>query len=115
MWQRDGEGHCPAGRHCHPLQAVGRRVDDDREQVGPIVDAVSPEAGVAPHRLPQREVRVVDAAERVVGIVETPGVRRPVCHALQPQPVDEDRVRVLHVVRGPRAPLDVPAIGVPAS
>ena len=73
MWQRDGEGHCPAGRHCHPLQAVGRRVDDDREQVGPIVDAVSPEAGVAPRKwMRTRDIKALFKKGKRIRWAETP-------------------------------------------
>ena len=67
------------------------------------------------HELLQEEVHVVDARERVVGVVEPPEVGRPVGDALEPQPLDEHRVGVLAIVDQLGPGLDVPAVGVPAS
>lgn len=66
------------------------------------------------HGLPRQEARVVGARERVVRVVEAPEVRRPVGDAHEPQPADERRVGVLHVVDERRAAPCVPAVGVPA-
>lgn len=62
--------HCPVEHVGDLRERVRGRVDDDREEVQPVIDPVPVEARVAVQELLHEEAHVVDAGQRVVAVAQ---------------------------------------------